>query len=114
MACYYYVRVATAFLIVAALAGCASGVQPGNVEVEVRTMAPGAQGGSYDVKIVSRNGDVANSQEVSVGSTYGVEGVPLGWVTVEVTSGCKIETELTLDSPTMRVVIDGDACILSD
>lgn len=110
----FYARVAAASLIVGAMAGCTSGAHPGSVEVEVRTMAPGTQSSSYDVKISSRDGDVASSQEISVGSTYGVEGVPLGWVSVELTPGCKVESELTLESPTMRVVIDGNDCILTD
>lgn len=110
----YLARVAAAFLVVVAMTGCASGSQPGSVEVEVRTMAPGAQGNSYKVKIIGPDGDLATSQEVSVGSTYGIEGIPFGWVSVEATSGCTGESELTLESPTMRMVIDGENCILAD
>lgn len=110
----YLARVAAAFLVVGAMTGCTSGAQSGSVEVEVRTMAPGTQGNSYEVKIIGPDGEFANSQEVSVGSTYGIEGIPFGWVSVEATSGCTVEKELTLESPTMRLVRDGKNCILAD
>lgn len=110
----YLARVAAAFLVVGGMTGCTSGAHSGSVEVEVRTMVPGAQGGSYGVKIIGADGDLITSQEVSVGSTYGIEGISLGWISVETTSGCAGEKELTLESPAMRVVIDGKNCIVAD
>lgn len=110
----YLARGAAALLVVGAMTGCASGAQSGSIEVEVRTMVPGDQGGSYEVTVTGPGGELASSQEVSVGSTYGMEGIPFGWVTVEATSGCKGERELSSASPTMRMVIDGKNCILTD
>lgn len=110
----HFTRVAAAFLVVGAMTGCGSGAHSGSVEVEVRSVVPGAPGGSYGVKIIGPDGNLITSQEVSVGSTYGIEGVSLGWISVEATSGCAGERELTLESPSMRLVIDGENCILSD
>lgn len=110
----YLARVAAAFLVAGAMTGCTSGSQSGSVEVEVRAMVPGAPGGSYEVKVIGPDGDFVNSQEVVVGSTYGIEGIPFGWVSVEATSGCTAKRELTSESPTLRMVIDGENCILSD
>ncbi len=110
----YFTRVAAAFLVVVAMTGCTSGPPSGSVEVEVRAMRPGAQGGSYEVKIIGPDGDLADAQEVAAGSTYGIEGIPFGWVSVEATSGCTAKTELTSESPTLRMVIDGENCTLSD
>ncbi|WP_154606351.1 hypothetical protein [Arthrobacter sp. AQ5-05] len=110
----YLARVGAAFLVVGAMTGCTAGSQSGSFEVEVRAMAPGAQGGSYEVKVIGPDGDFVNSQEVVVGSTYGIEGIHFGWVSVETTSGCTAKRELTSESPTLRMVIDGENCILSD
>lgn len=110
----YLTRVAAAFLVVVAITGCTSGPQAGSVEVEVRAMRPGAQGGSYEVRIIGPDDELADGQEVAVGSTYGIEGIPLGRVSVEATSGCTAETELTSESPKLRMVIDGENCTLTD
>lgn len=105
---------AAAFLAIVGMTGCTTGSQNGSVEVEVRAMAPGDQGGSYEVKVIGPDGEFTNSQDVAVHSTYGIEGIPYGWVSVEATSGCTAKRELTSESPTLRVVIDGENCILSD
>lgn len=114
MAPQYLARVAAASLTVFVMTGCASGAQSGSIEVEVRTMVPGDEGGSYDVTVIGPDGVLADAQEVSVGSTYGMEGVPFGWISVDATSGCTARQELTSESPTMRMVIDGKNCILTD
>lgn len=110
----YLTRVAAAFLVVAGMTGCTTGSQNGSVEIEVRAMAPGDQGGSYEVKIIGPDGDLADAQEVAVGSTYAIEGIPFGWVSVEATSGCTAKKELTSETPTLRMVVDGENCTLSD
>ncbi|MFC8304662.1 hypothetical protein ACFUCV_13375 [Specibacter sp. NPDC057265] len=111
MASSYLVPLTAAFLVIGAMTGCTTDAHSGKVEVEVRAMAPGAQGNSYEVKIIGPDGDFANSQEVSVGSTYGIEGFPFGTVSVEASSGCVVESELSLESPRLRVVIDGENCL---
>ena len=110
----YLARVAAALLTVGAMAGCTPGTHSGSVEVEVRTMVPGAQGSSHEVKIIGPDGELITLQEVSVGSTYGIEGIPLGWISVEASSGCTGERELTVESPKMRMLIDGKNCIIAD
>ncbi|ALV47091.1 hypothetical protein MB46_17975 [Arthrobacter alpinus] len=110
----YLARGAAAFLVVGAMTGCNSGAESGSVSVEVRAMTPGAQGGPYEVKVRGSDGELVNSREVSVGSTYVIEDVPYGWVSVEATSGCTVENELTSESPTMRMIIEADNCTLAD
>lgn len=89
-------------------------VRPHGVEVEVRTLVPGDQGGSYEVKVVGPDGALVTSQDVPVGSAYGIEGVPFGWISAEATSGCAGRGELTAASPKMRMIVDGDKCILTE
>src|SRR5574337_79568 len=43
---------AAAFLAIVGMTGCTTGSQNGSVEVEVRAIAPGDQGGSYEVKVI--------------------------------------------------------------
>lgn len=66
------------------------------------------------MKVMGPDGGLITSQEVAVGSTYGIEGIAFGRVSVEASSGCTANTELTAKSPSLRMVIDGESCTLFD
>ena len=110
----HFARGAAALLAISAMSGCASGTEAGSVVVEVRAMTPGAQGDSYEVKVLGPDGELVNSREVSAGSSNAFEDVPFGWVSVNANSGCTVEGELTSESPTMRMIIDADNCTIAD
>ena len=97
-------------LAVGTLSGCSSGAEVGRVFVEVRSMAPDAQGTSYDVTVLGPDQEVVASQEVAAGSSIEIEDVPFGWVSINAALMCTVESELSLESPTMRLIIDGKTC----
>lgn len=99
-------------LAVGTLSGCNGGPATGSVFVEVR---PGAQGASsYDVRVFGPDQEVVTSREVFVGSTVEIEGAPFGWVKVEAVDMCTIESELSRESPKIRLVIDTKSCTSTD
>lgn len=94
--------------------GCTAGPQVGSVVVEVRAMAPDVPGQSYQVEVSAADGGFADSREVTVGSTITIENVPYGWVSVAAASSCTVEGQLESEAPTLRLIIDGTHCTLSN
>lgn len=107
-------RGAFVFLVAGAISGCALGAQTGSVVVEVRAMTPGSQGNSYDVTVRGPDQKAVESLEVSVGQSITIDDVPLGWVSIEADSLCTVESELTKEHPTMRLIADAANCTLAD
>src|SRR3954452_3860764 len=101
-------------LALVALTGCSSAADSASVVVEVRATTPGDQSGPYAVKIMGPADELVASFESKVGSTTAVDEVPFGWVSVEASPRCSVATELSSDSPTMRLIIDGETCTLAD
>ena len=101
-------------LAVGALTGCASGVATGSVVVEVRDMPPHVQGDSYDVEIIGLDGTVLSSFAVNDDSTRVIDDDPFGWIAVEASATCRVEAELSPESPTIRMTMESTHCTLSD
>ena len=101
-------------LAVGTLSGCSWGAGTGSVFVQVGSMAPGAQSTSYDLTVLGPDQEIVASREVFAGSSIEIEDVPFGWVSVEAVSMCTVESELSRESPTMRLVVDETNCTLAD
>lgn len=96
------------------LSGCSSGAQVGRVVVEVRSMALGAQGTSYDVTVLGPDREVVAVREVFAGTAIAIVDVPFGWVSVGAAAMCTVEGELSRESSTMRLVLEEKNCTLND
>lgn len=77
-------------------------------------MAPDAQDASSDVTVLGPDQEVIASREVFAGSSIEIEDVPFGWVSIDAVGRCTVENELSLESPTMRLIIDEQDCTLTD
>ena len=103
-------------MIVAAgtLLGCSSHTDGGSVFVKVRPVASQGRSISYDVTVRSSEPEVVTSREVSTGSSIEIEAVPFGWVSIEAATLCTVESELSAESPSIRLVIDERSCTLAE
>lgn len=103
---------AAAIVMISALAGCAASGSTGSVEIEIQNMPAGLEHEDLGVTILDDAGDTLVSHQLSAASSYQVEGLPLGWTTVEVREVCEVSSELTQDASSMKLIIDGDKCTL--
>jgi hypothetical protein len=103
-----------ALICAGCLSGCAPMLEPGSIAVEIRSTAPDAQGDRYQVRVVQSDGTLIFSQDMSAGSSLSYGDVPLGWVSISADSQCKVEAELTIEQPSMGLIVDGTNCTLAD
>lgn len=101
--------VATGFL-----SGCAPGLEPGSVAVEIRPIVPAVQGGKYEVRVVGPDGALIFSAAMRAGESLSRADIPLGWVSISADPLCTVEAELTPDQPAMGLIVDGSNCALTD
>lgn len=101
-------------LTVGTVSACAPVDGRGSVAVEVRAMSPKEKVAAYDVSVIGPDDELLFSQEMGAGESVVWAEVPLGWVSVNAEPFCTVDSELTSESPTMRLILDGIDCILTD
>lgn len=99
-------------LAVGLLTGCSE--ETGSVTVEIRSLVPGTDTSTYRVSAVHADDGLIHSDDLGPGQTYTAENVRLGWVTLSADPRCTVESELTAEHPTMRLIVDGTDCTLAD
>lgn len=104
----------SAMMLGTVLAGCAPSAQEGVVNVEVRAAAPGVEGGVHMITVSGAEGEVIDTRELAEHSSLFLASVPFGEIKIDVSDSCVVESDLNSDRPSMRLIIDGSNCTLTD
>ncbi|WP_152916090.1 hypothetical protein [Arthrobacter sp. RIT-PI-e] len=106
------VRGTGVLLAVGFMSGCSA--DTGSVAIEVRSMTPDTQGTLFDVRVLGPEGELIASDRMITGRSMFYEGVPLGSISINADPLCVVQSTLTSEHPTMKLIVDGTHCILSD
>lgn len=87
---------------------------PGSVAIELRTMPPELQADSYEIRVVDSDNELIFSETMRAGSSLSYGDIPLGWVQISAAQICIVESELTSEFPTMRLIVEEATCTLTN
>ncbi|WP_430592083.1 hypothetical protein [Humidisolicoccus flavus] len=105
---------AASLMTVGMVSGCTLPPSSGSVVVEVREMGPDVLGDSYEVHVTEPGGTDIRSDVAYLGGALTFEDVPFGWVVVEASPACTVETSVSAESPVLRLIIEGTHCTMTD
>ena len=93
--------------------GC-SAAPTGTATVEIRELAGDSAGTALTAIVRNSEGVIAETLTLDEGTTIAVEDLPLGRTAIEVDGFCEVEAQLDEANPTMRLVVEGNNCLLTD
>lgn len=95
-----------------ALAGCAP-AQTGTATIELRQLPEDLAGEQLQVQ-VRVDGETFQSTELSEGTTLAFNDVPFGEVEIEAGELCSVAGPIDEPNPTIRLIVEGTHCTLTD
>ncbi|MDA3146316.1 hypothetical protein JSO19_02850 [Leucobacter sp. UCMA 4100] len=92
------------------LTGCAPEPTTGTVSVQLRALSKDLGLDEVIVTIVGPDDKKLHAETLTEGVSMSFEDVPFGWITIDAAGVCSVGGELSAESLTLGLVVDGKHC----